>query len=1264
MAVDWTEVVRDTQRAARKERKKARRKKSGKKKGGEKVETVAGVPKDEVERVNRRATKPKAKPKKKSPAFDPDLSSQSDFKAQRKKARRKARKARRKVPDKPEPTKGAPPRKTPTAFTRYKGGREPVRKVLKKSGTSEKRFERDLRKQGRDEDTKILGFNIEAELEGRGGLADAGSWAKDVISKGAKANRQARKNLGLSGNTKVGPVPVASTTGGLSTGGERVAKDLVEVATNAPAAAYMVGAGVKEAAEGRPERLKRFGKGIKEHSPVALAAQGRFDEAGEEAKKHPGFTALEVTGVGGAVSRGSGAAVRGSGRALRRAPSKKARKAGKKLRQAGSTKRAPRGVPGTNIREERTYSPGLVGKAGQVATERMQHGRSQRARKKAKRAAREGQHGRARELRAKAVDLDPRLLPLSGIGKRVDERVHLAEVRRRAHRSDALQAAEQALPKGGADIALLIAQGVVKPTRDSLRSYLKKIDGQIRSGNLTKAETQAAKRLRKQLADALADKSLDLAALKKVATEYAKVVNPRQKGLMDRGVLGKEAEIAKLVPYAVREMGARFQHGKSNAEGRLIGKGGKEIGVGDIKAHMRRNGIDPDDIAYVTQAPGQRGARNFFVNWQDPKGVPSKRRTGEATRKGTFEVNREVGRENVARMQGLQDAFDEYAGFVKEVGYRSKGKKVRRFETRRAAEDFIRNLDSPYEWRPVPVRPQFGRKAHSEGLLAKADEDVMTGPVKEAIEDALAGKGEGGKWVLVPAQAAERMAQHSRLLGSKEIKFWRGKIGKQFSATVLTTSGIATWPMGNAIEGLVRAAVLRAGPASYALGRKTIKELRELDPGLARELEIRLGHGQFGAHQMNAIHATAQAFTGTKFAPVSRALGTLLRTPGPKQVANLWDSYSKFVFGTNMRLIEEQLKVAMFGKYLSRSGRGKRDWRNGSATLAKAAEQAARGMKGTNDQVAAARFVRRAYGQYEAWSPSARFTIAVFTPFAAWAANATKFLLDVLPRDHPVATGLMASSVRASEEWRNEMGLGFNAPGRADSWLQVAIPIGRDENGEVKLLQIGRYTPAALVADFPEGVANLVVPQVSGALQAARGDDWKGDPLGGADRSDDVGTGERLGGIGSALAGSFIPFFALSQRMNDKGVVEGLNPLRTYTHNPELSAAFDQRTEVDKQLKELRSQQHPQGGGRIDAENPTPEYSRLLAKRRKAEAQIHKLSKGEYGRKPAGGSGLDAFRGGGSSGSALDEFRGSSSGSALDEFRSSDSSSGALDAFR
>jgi hypothetical protein len=157
----------------------------------------------------------------------------------------------------------------------------------------------------------------------------------------------------------------------------------------------------------------------------------------------------------------------------------------------------------------------------------------------------------------------------------------------------------------------------------------------------------------------------------------------------------------------------------------------------------------------------------------------------------------------------------------------------------------------------------------------------------------------------------------------------------------------------------------------------------------------------------------------------------------------------------------------------------------------KAAEEAAQGLRGTETQVEFGRAVERAYGKYSNFSKSQRERNLHWTPFLPWYSNAVKFLTQVLPKDHPVLTSLLAAGNVATQKEREKQGLSTLMKGGKPLFMQGGIAT---KGGGV--VRIGHYTPFGVASSKPsESVADLVLPQLAGGYKNLIGIDWKGEPL-------------------------------------------------------------------------------------------------------------------------------------------------------------------------
>jgi hypothetical protein len=285
------------------------------------------------------------------------------------------------------------------------------------------------------------------------------------------------------------------------------------------------------------------------------------------------------------------------------------------------------------------------------------------------------------------------------------------------------------------------------------------------------------------------------------------------------------------------------------------------------------------------------------------------------------------------------------------------------------------------------------------------------------------------------------------------------------------------------------------------------------------------------------IHRNAEQFTGTPFEGIAQAMAGVRATPGPKQLANAWNHYTKFVFGTVNGKIESAFQTAMLGKAIRRSPlMSEHTFRLSQ----KAVEQASRGVLNTREQVQLGRQIDIMYGKYGKFSPTQRKAIAYYTPFIAWTLNATRFVYGTLPAGHPVATALITSAEMATDEWRKEQALDYFVKGALPGFLQGSIPTKSGGH-----LQLSRFTPFGIGTgnDILGNYASAVLPQISGALQIARfGQDWKGMDLRkpNGERYDPI---DKVKAIGASIAESTIPFMSRYQAVAGKGYGQ-LNPFK------------------------------------------------------------------------------------------------------------------------
>jgi hypothetical protein len=133
----------------------------------------------------------------------------------------------------------------------------------------------------------------------------------------------------------------------------------------------------------------------------------------------------------------------------------------------------------------------------------------------------------------------------------------------------------------------------------------------------------------------------------------------------------------------------------------------------------------------------------------------------------------------------------------------------------------------------------------------------------------------------------------------------------------------------------------------------------------------------------------------------------------------IWHGWTDLRVQPDQPPIESKFQTAMLGKAIRDS-----NLMDGQTLkLSKVAvEQAARGLKNTNEQVAFGRAVDRMYGKYNKFSPEGRMALALYTPFVAWTLNAVKFVYRRPPARPSHRHRPDRSTEMATDEWRKSTG--------------------------------------------------------------------------------------------------------------------------------------------------------------------------------------------------------------------------------------------------
>lgn len=974
----------------------------------------------------------------------------------------------------------------------------------------------------------------------------------DLAGKTVTINGKKRKlkTLGASGSEAAGKalkgvlIPKQAATFGpqkdIQEATKRVARDVIDTTVNTPATVYELGkAGVK-AAGGDLGPAKKLAKQATTEDPI-----GRLVAKGDPSKivEHPGIAFMEAWGIGHGGGRAAGAA-------MRRGP--------KKLRKYASVKREDARVSGTNIREKREYSRNIVANRVQKSRARKGAKKARDLRAEAKRVEKDNPTA-AVELRNQANKVDPNeMMGGRAFGDPVRRRVYeesaantnVARTRRLRNRK-AVQPVEKDMSGASADVI----QGVVR-TKADLEARIARLEAQTK--DLSPGERVLQDRQLKSLRKALKD--FDPKREADVAKRYAELSHPAEQRLVDLGLLGEgQPAEAASIPFRVDRMGAEFQRvrrkKKSQPKPPAFVKDGRPVTHADAMKAMKAAGVDPKSVSFITHREGSKGAGSNYRASERAVTLPSQKRTGESFKKGLYDNSPEAVSDSFMRAQTVADAVEGWNRNVDALAAREKDGRTVTEATHAKAKKRAADLQAETGREFVPVRLQaFGAKGEQLQKLLEStspDEVVRGERLVEHLKD-FRDESKPGPWTVMPAEAANGLTQVLNGLGGTAFEKAFQKGSQVFRRNILPTR--PTWITGNVMEGGARVGINRATPRDYKRGRLVFAKLREIDPAAAEQLEARvLGGGNVGGVTSRMPRRGRDQFKNTSLEGVATRLGRFWDLKAPKATADAWHSLTDLVIDGS-RLSEQQFQVALAGRYMRKNGLF--DDPVGFRRISdKAIEQAAQGLRGTTEQVMMGRYVDRAYGRYDKWGPSARKAMITYFPFGAWYYNALNFLFHVLPADHPVLVAVAANAAILTRDARKEYGMAFGAPNAVADFVQGSIP------ADGKYVRLSRYTPFGALIDVPASAAQQLLPQFSGALSAARGQDPFGNEIASL-KDNPVG---RIAEAGKQLGGGFVPLASPVLEITGKkgaGYFNPFNPVEADPQKAEWYRLLDKRKQV------------------------------------------------------------------------------------------------------
>lgn len=506
------------------------------------------------------------------------------------------------------------------------------------------------------------------------------------------------------------------------------------------------------------------------------------------------------------------------------------------------------------------------------------------------------------------------------------------------------------------------------------------------------------------------------------------------------------AEVAK----AQRELSRRTFH---------VDEQGNFLTSQEIRAARPAGAAEPYFIPHSTKF-GRQGT----LPLERVKVPVAETRSGEQIQKGTVPLHPSEIIDRSMRAEGMVQASIQRQHLIDSFGYRESAKGVPNAnaelfstKTQALAESFLPNIEAATKtkWAAVP--------------------------------------GQDGRFYLIHKSAYDHLAAYDRYANKAPIPILDA-LGSNWRRVVLVLS--TKWLTGQGMEAAIRTGVESGAlaPADFMHGLHVYQHLKRTDPAAAERIfGIVRGGGQH-AHFENvrALHDPRYRedfgkVLGADLGGMAQALKRASKTPIPKAVGSFYGWLYRMVFHYANGAFEAPARFTMMGKYLRDNPLldDSRIVKYG----AQAVEDGANHLRGTPAQVALTEHLHRAYGKYSGYGPKMQRFIDTYTPFLPWFLNAVRFLGQVMPRDHPMMTGLLAAANEGTEKWREAHGQAFGRPGAKPLWMLGGIP---GSSGSV--LRLSHYTPMGAAGSLGE-LGGFILPQWSNVQHALNGEDWQGNSL-------------------------------------------------------------------------------------------------------------------------------------------------------------------------
>jgi hypothetical protein len=1000
-------------------------------------------------------------------------------------------------------------------------------------------------------------------------------------------------------NLKNSREEIARMPSGVAKVGMNAVADAIELPAALVTSTYMAADAGASALTGDTRKVKQMYAGFKESDPFALLAQGRVDEALKAAEKNPLNTALTAYGVKSGLGKGAGTVMRHS-------PSKRLRNAASTKRASeqiyGNIAREQGYSPdvikkGFQVLGERRQAKRLVSPKDKKRG-RAEAAQARRQKKEIERdvdetvAVGEGVRRENRDriihdhmpspIKRKVRDSAKPLkhherkifgLAVEGTLRRPEtitadleniltkyiETRKVMEVEPNPNlklldaNAKSIEAVEKAIANGVDGPALFRAV-------DEYKTAYKVVEDDLIARNVL-PETRAAKAREVPYAvahrgakegdipqGAWIDRRSELNLAEQQAQKAERQLFGQYKVAQSRGNAAESRAARQewgAAKNAMKTVQAEIRaHNADRPSGRaLLDEDGKPLTIDEMQATRAAEGTP--EPGFYAQRVNPKFKSAAYVNRHPDRGtVPSQRRTGSATRAGTYDFDHQTVYAHLMRSTGLDDWVRQYDRMLNRYGAADGDGQPIRKANRKEMENFTdsvlgKAMAESQGW-PEMVQVRISPFGATNALMDKISQTIMDAG-DGSMSDVAAAKGlrgildaskEGdGPMMLVPKAAWDRLDAHYN--PSDGILRTLQSANNMFKSAVLPTS--PKWIAGNMLDNAVRLAVSGAGPSDWFVGGKVLKELAKMSPEDAELARVRfIGGMHFGTRSRMNVHRDPSDFNSR----VAQMLDEKARSNGAQIAVRPWTAYRDTVFSLNTRL-EQQMQRMALGRVARQHVRETTGhWHSGLKLQPKAIEDLANGLRHTNTQIRFAREIRQILGNWNTYGPSARRVLFDVMPFGAWLANALKFVYVTMPTKHPVLTGIAASLDTMTEEERKKIGLAPFADNAKPAFMQGGIPYKDTQ------INTAGFSSFGFAGGIVDNVASMPFAPFQSPSLALRGVDWKGTKLRKAN-GDPLDPIEKAAYAAYLALEGMVPLVSITRRVREKGgkSVAGSNAL-------------------------------------------------------------------------------------------------------------------------